>query len=105
MFHIQAYAGTLGVAAVNTPLTAVGDTIFLDRNGGFIYTEDWSIAFLFYHAASALRVRSNMPRLSAINRHHVYGINRAVTVPTPFNIQDLRREPLTLRMNRSWEGE
>lgn len=106
MFHVQAYQGTLGVAAANAALTAVPDTIIMDRNGGFIYTEDWSLAWVYYHAVSALRVRTNMPKLNAINRHHVFGINRSLTNPSPFNIQDLRREPLALSQNETlvWEG-
>lgn len=106
MFHVQAYQGNLGVNAANTALTAVADTIFLDRNGAFVYTEQWSIAWLYYKATSALRARSNLPKLNAINRHHIFPINRSLTNPSPYNIQDLRREPLALSINEglTWEG-
>jgi hypothetical protein len=106
MFHTMAYSANLGVAAANTTVTAVPDTIFMDRNSGFVFTEDWQILWLYTHAASLLRMRSNMPKLNAINRHHIYGINRSLTTPTPFNLQDLRREPMGLSQNESliWEG-
>jgi hypothetical protein len=105
MFHFQAYRGSLGAAATNVALSAVPDTIFTDRNGAFIYTEQWAINALFYHAASALRARSNLPKWNAISRHNIYGINRAATIPSPCNIQDLRREPLQLSLNEplTWE--
>jgi len=40
-----------------------------------------------------------MPKLNGISRHNIYGLNDSATVPTPFNLQDLRVEPLALSQN------
>lgn len=106
MFHLMAYANPAsGVNDTNVNIPAVNDTIFNPRNNAFIFTEDWQILWLAGFATSMLRVRSNVPKWNAINRHHLFGINRSNTVPSPFNLQDLRKEPLRLPQNEqvAWE--
>lgn len=106
MFHILAHSANLGVAAANVVIPAVSDDIFIDRNNGFIFTEDWAIAALYAGAVSLTDVRSNDPKLNGINRHHIFPLNRSLTTPSPYNLQDLRKEPLALPQNEvfTWEG-
>ena len=106
MFHLLAHHSDLGINAADATINAVADTIFMDRSNGFIYTEDWGMVSAFATAVSLLRVRSNVPKLNAINRHQIFPINRSLTVPSPFNIQDLRSEPLWLPQNEvfTWQG-
>lgn len=105
-FHFMAYSSSLGVAATNADLAGVPDTIFLQRNNHFIFTEDWQAIALVYLETSGLRVRTNIPKINAIQRHHIFPINRAIVAPSPPNVMDLRNEPFDFSQNEeiAWEA-
>jgi hypothetical protein len=106
VFHLQSYFLNNGAAAaVNVKANPVSDTTFFDKNNGFIYTEQWSIAALFAKAPQLTLARSNVPKLNSINRHQIHPLNLSATVSTPTPIQDMRKEPLALSLNEpvAWE--
>jgi len=89
-----------------TDLNAVVDTVFNDRNNEFLFEDEWNLLAAYYLSANALRVRSNWPRLNHYNRHHVFGINRSATNPSPLNIADYRDSPILLPKNQQigWQA-
>lgn len=106
MFHLLAYRGDLGAAAADVTVPALTDEVFMDRNSGYIFTEDWAAISLAALGTTITRVKSNVPKLNAINRHHIFPLNQSATVPTNPNVQDMRNEPMALPKNEVflWQG-
>jgi hypothetical protein len=104
-FHLLAYDVNAGVNDVNVDVPAVTDSIFSVRNNHYIFSEQYQIVAAAYHAASALRVRSNVPTWNAIGRHMVHPLRRSITQPDLPAVQDLRDFPLLLPQNEeiAWE--
>lgn len=106
MFHLLANGGDLGAAAANVTVPNLTDDVFIARNNGYIFTEQWASAGLFAQGATITRVRSNVPKLNAFNRHHIFPLNQSATIPSNPQMQDMRKEPLAYPMNEVflWEG-
>jgi hypothetical protein len=105
MFHFMAYSVTAGINALNLDMTSVPDTIFLSRNSHFLFSEQWEGLAFCGEGTSLLRIRSNIPKINAIQRHHVFPINRAAVAPSPPNVMDLRTEPFQFSINEEIQWE
>jgi hypothetical protein len=97
MFHLLGYDVNAGVNDSNVDETAfASDPAFSIRNGHYVFTEPYQVLAAYHAGASALRARFNVPSINAIAPHHIWGVNRSLTVPTPVVIEDYRAYPLRL---------
>jgi hypothetical protein len=97
LHHLLAYdlvdgAGTATLA----DSTAVPDQSFSIRNGHFIFTEPYQMISSLVVGNGATDGRLNMPSINAIGYHHLWGVSRSATIPTPLVISDYRSGPIVL---------
>lgn len=98
-FHTLAYTAALGVNAVDSPVLAVPDDEFSQRNSHYILSEDYWLGWAHYVALSALRARLNIPTINAIARHQIWPIPRSATVEDNPRVADYRDYPIDLPRN------
>src|SRR6266480_2124537 len=98
MHHVLPYNVAAGVNAANTDATGTADSEFSRRNNHFILSEPYNLLAAYSGAVSLTQVRLNVPKINAIGRHHLWPINNSASVPTPYNIDDYRDDPLMLPM-------
>ena len=99
MFHLLNYRVSAGVNDSNVDETMTTDTIYTARNGHLLLTEPMQLLGAMHLAASALRVRTNIPSWNNLGRHQVWPINRSATPPSYPRIDDYRMRPVLLPMN------
>jgi hypothetical protein len=82
MFHLLAYTGSLGVNAADTDLTAATDPEISQRNGHYIFTEQYEILAISYLATSATRVNIQSSTLNQYTKFNVWPVNRSLNTPS-----------------------
>lgn len=97
LHHLLAYnlvdaAGTATLA----DSAAFADQSFSQRNGHYIFTEDYQLLTSLVMGAGATDGRLNMPSINAIGFHHLWGVTRGATVGSPVVIGDNRDAPILL---------
>lgn len=99
MHHILPYNVSAGVNATDTDLTGTTDSEFSKRGNHFILSEPYNLLAAYAGGASLIRARFNMPKINAVGRHQLWPINRSASVPSPYNMDDYRDNPLPLPMD------
>lgn len=100
MFHVLAYQVNAGVNDANVNMSAAVDATFpVSANNNYIFTVPLDVHFAAAFGASILRARFNVPHLNSIFQPHLTGINRSVTVPSPFRMDDFSDYPMRLPTN------
>jgi hypothetical protein len=82
MFHLLSYTGSLGVNASNTDLTAATDSEISQRNGHYIFTEQYNMLAAYYFATSATRANFQVPTWNQVTRLNIWPVNRSVNIPS-----------------------
>lgn len=99
LFHMLGYDYSDAVGGgTNADSTAYTDPEFSTRNSHYIFTEPYNLIAAYVGGVSASDARFNVPRINALGYHHLQSVNTPATaiIPTPPQIEDLRRCPLTL---------
>jgi hypothetical protein len=99
LFHMLAYDySDAAGGGTNADSSAYTDPEFSQRNSHYIFTEPYNLIASYVGGVSASDARFNVPRINALGYHHLQGVNTPATaiIPTPAQIEDLRRCPLTL---------
>lgn len=105
MFHHLVYANLAAVADANVDMTAAADAVFSQRNGHYIFSENYRALAAAHLAVSATDSRWNVPSINAISRHHVYPVNRSATPPSFPRISDYRDVAVNIPVNEEFAVE
>jgi len=89
MFHLLAYTGNAGIAAVNFDLTAAFDAEFSQRNGHYIFTERYKLINAIYLGTSITAIATICPTWNAIGRMQS-GLTQGVGAPASNSYTDLK---------------
>lgn len=82
-------AGAAAAGATNTDFTAATDPDFTQRNGHYVFTEQYDAACFASVGASLTRGRIQVPTWNAIGEFNLWGANRAATPPANPSLDDL----------------
>ena len=82
-FHTVVYnIPAAGVNAVNSDMTAANDTILSQRNGHYIFTENYRLLASYLGGASVIRGRIQCPTWNAIGEYTQFNANRSLNPPS-----------------------
>jgi len=81
-FHLLAFTGTPGINASNFDLTAASDPEISQRNGHYIFTEQYQLLAGAHFEVSALRASLLAPTWNQYTRFNLWPVNRSLTTPS-----------------------
>lgn len=104
MFHMLAYAATSGAAAfVDQDMTAVTDSEITNRNGHYIFTEQYQLLAALVLGLTTTRCNVQFPMWNQVTKFNLHPPNQSATIPSPPVIADWRDYPPPLAVNEEIE--
>lgn len=82
MFHMLAYTGSAAAGASNFDLTAAVDPEISQRNGHYIFTEQYQMLAAFNFEANATRGNFLAPSWNQYTKFNIWPPNRSATIPS-----------------------
>lgn len=96
-FHLIAYYQVAIANALNVKMASVPDTIFTAvPSGNLVCPQPANIVLAAGLGANLSRLRLNTPKYRSISLPSLCPINTSLTVPSPYNLVDLRDMPLAI---------
>jgi hypothetical protein len=107
-WHLVVYSGLEGANAANVDMTAAVDPIISQRNGHYIFSEQYGLCWICAGSQHLTNVRSNVPTWNAIGNSYAWPLNNPTTEGVQLSLPrvvDFRQTPLAIPMNEeiAWQ--